>query len=69
MHESIQIRFGRAVRGQRLRVGLSQEQLARESGLQRTYICDVERGSRNPSLRNMQRIADALGVPLGVLFS
>ena len=43
---------------------MSQEELAFESGLHRTYISDIERGSRNVSIKNIERIAKALDVSL-----
>ena len=49
--------------------GISQEKLAERAGLHRTYIGDVERGSRNVALVNMTRIAKALGVSLGRLIN
>jgi len=54
--------FGRAIRGLRVVRGISQEQLGYDSGLHRTYVGGIERGERNPSLANIIRIADALGV-------
>ena len=42
--------------------GLSQEALALEAGLHRTFIAHLERGVRNPALDNVERIALALGV-------
>jgi transcriptional regulator with XRE-family HTH domain len=59
--------FGSAVKTARLEKGLSQEQLAAKSGLDRTYISGVERGARNPSLKSAQRIANALGKSLPAL--
>ena len=56
--------FGRAVRRLRRAKGLSQEDLAELAGIHRTYIGDVERGTRNVALVNMSRIARALGVRL-----
>jgi len=43
---------------------MSQEDLAFESGLHRTYISDIERGARNVSIRNIEKIAKALNVSL-----
>jgi transcriptional regulator with XRE-family HTH domain len=54
--------FGKAVREARKRRGISQEQLAFDCGLHRTYISSVERGERNISLLNIHRIARALKV-------
>jgi transcriptional regulator with XRE-family HTH domain len=59
--------FGRAVRKVRLERNLSQERLAELAGIHRTYIGDVERGTRNVGILNMRRIASALGVPLSQL--
>ena len=59
--------FGRAVRKLRTQRGISQERLAELADIHRTYIGDVERGTRNISLVNMTRIAEALQVPLSSL--
>ena len=61
--------FGKAVRSVRLERGYSQEALAERVGIHRTYIGDVERGTRNLSLLNIVRIADALSVPVAAFFS
>lgn len=58
------IAFGRVVRRLREAKGLSQEKLAELSGIHRTYIGDVERGTRNIALVNMTRIADGLSTSL-----
>jgi transcriptional regulator with XRE-family HTH domain len=54
--------FGDRIRTRRLKVGLTQEALALESGINRTYIGSLEAGERNPSLENIARLAMALGV-------
>lgn len=54
--------FGHCVRGARLALGLSQEKLALDCGLDRTYISSVERGKRNVSLINIHKLAGALGI-------
>lgn len=50
-------------RARRLR-DISQEALALDAGLSRTYVSEVERGERNISIDNMGLLADALQVPL-----
>lgn len=61
--------FGRAVRRLRQSKGLSQEALAELAGIHRSYMGDVERGTRNIALVNMTQIAKALGVPLSRLIA
>ena len=56
--------FGRRVRELRLERGVSQEDFAKIVGLDRTYISSLERGKRNVSLRNIHRLAEALGVAM-----
>ena len=50
----------RSVHERREQLGISQEELAHRAGLHRTYISDIERGARNPSLKTLSRLADAL---------
>ena len=57
-----------ALRELRTKKGLSQEALALDCGLDRTYIGGIERGERNVSLVNIEKIAAALGVSVRVLF-
>ncbi|MBN2492476.1 MAG: helix-turn-helix transcriptional regulator [Planctomycetes bacterium] len=54
--------FGQRVRALRTARGWSQEQLAFEAGLDRTYVGGVERGERNLALVNICRLAQALGI-------
>lgn len=60
--------FGTKVRHLRKKLGISQEELAFKTGLDRTYISGIERGERNPSLKNITKIAEALNIQLSELF-
>jgi len=63
-------RLGNKVRELRLSKGLSQEGLAERAGLHYTYVGGIERGERNPSLKSVEKIANALNVDIGeLLFS
>ena len=54
--------LGANVRRYRKLRGMTQEQLALEVGMERSYISDLERGTRNPSVRALGRLAEALSV-------
>ena len=54
--------LGANVRRYRKQRGMTQEQLALEVGMERSYISDLERGTRNPSVRALGRLAEALSV-------
>jgi transcriptional regulator with XRE-family HTH domain len=60
--------LGAAIRERRTFLRISQEELAVRSGLNRTYLSDVERGARNPSIKTIEKIAQALQVPVVKLF-
>jgi transcriptional regulator with XRE-family HTH domain len=64
----IRERFGFAVKIRREELGLTQEEFADRAGVHRTYLSDIERGSRNVSLINIERLAAALAVRLSELF-
>lgn len=64
----IRERFGFAVKVRREKLGLTQEDLADKAGIHRTYLSDIERGSRNVSIVNIERLALALGMKLSALF-
>ena len=46
----------------------SQEQLAERASIQRSYLADLERGYRNPSVRTLLKVANAIGLPISSLF-
>lgn len=68
MSETLLKLVGAKIRDIRKSKGLSQEQLGEEAGFHQTYIGGVERGSRNISLENLERIASTLGVEVHELF-
>ena len=65
---SILQKTGDRIRKIRLAAGISQEKLASLTKLHRTYISDVERGNRNISIINLEKISKALGASLSDLF-
>lgn len=54
--------LGANVRRYRKLAGMSQEELSLESGLKRSYVSDLERGTRNPTVRALGRLAVALKI-------
>ena len=62
-------RFGHQVRQFRLVLGLSQEALADQAKIHRTYIGGIERGERNPTLTMIVRLARALNIPSATLMA
>lgn len=67
--ESARERFARRMRLRRVELAMSQERLAEDCGLHRTYVGSVERGERNVSIDNMERIATALQVDVADLLA
>jgi len=68
MAAELKILLGNAIKRKRFALGISQEELAARAGLHRTYVSDVERGARNPSLESVQKLAEALELSLPTLF-
>ena len=64
----IRERFGFAVKDRREALGLTQEEFAERAGIHRTYLSDIERGTRNVSLINIERLSSALSLRLSELF-
>lgn len=60
--------LGTAIKTERSVLGISQEELAERAGLHRTYVSDVERGARNPSIVSIEKLAQALKLSLSALF-
>lgn len=68
MPVDIRIRFGRAIRRIREAQGINQEEAAERCELHRTYYSGIERGVRNVSLLNIERISKGLKTSLPELF-
>jgi CheY-like chemotaxis protein/DNA-binding XRE family transcriptional regulator len=66
---TIEKRLGISVRNWRTRLKIPQDDLARRAGFHRSYISDIERGSRNVSLKSIEKLANALGVSVATLFA
>jgi transcriptional regulator with XRE-family HTH domain len=62
-------RLAKKIRQLRLKRGWSQEELAAQANMHKNYIGGIERAERNPSLRHIAKIADALGVSIPDLFA
>lgn len=65
--ESITKIVGDNVRRAREAIGVSQEELGDRAGIDRTYVSGVERGVRNPTVKVLARLAEALAVPAAAL--
>lgn len=65
--EHVLVAFGTAVRQVRRNVGISQEELAHLSGIDRSYLGAIERGDQNTGLIHISKIASALGIKVSEL--
>lgn len=63
----ISIKFGKKVKEIRLKKDMSQGDLAKILGVHPTYISGIERGVRNMALKNIERLANALGIKIEAL--
>ena len=68
LNSQLLVKFGEKVREIRQKKGFSQEVLALKAGVHRTYIGMIERGEKNITLENIEKISRALDVPLSKLF-
>ena len=67
--DEYQAAFGQQIRHIRRTRAVSQEEIAHRAGIHVTYLSGIERGVRNPSLKNIRAIAQALGVGVADLFA
>ena len=68
MKQDVLIKFGKKVREERIKLGLSQEKLASRAGVHRTYIGMLERAEKNITLENIQKVCKALNLRIGNFF-
>ncbi|MDR2679959.1 MAG: helix-turn-helix domain-containing protein [Tannerella sp.] len=64
----IEQKFGLIIRQLRLEKGLSQEKLALDAEIDRTYIGDIEKGNRNVSISMIEKLANYFQIPISQLF-
>jgi len=69
MKKDVLVKFGKKVKEQRLKMGLSQEKLAARAKVHRTYIGMIERAEKNITLENINKIATALNMELSDMFN
>ena len=69
MKEDILIKFGKKVREERIKLNLSQEELAGRDGVHRTYIGMIERAEKNITLENIKKVCKALNLTIGNFFT
>lgn len=68
MKKDILIKFGKRVREERTKLDWSQEQLASSAKVHRTYIGMIERGEKNITLQNIEKIVKALKINISEIF-
>ena len=65
---NIKQKFGLVVRELRIKKGVSQEHLALDAGIDRTYVVHIEKGDRNVSIEVVEKIAKYFQIPISELF-
>ena len=65
---NVLVQLGMRIRYLRKQKNMSQEDLALECGINKNYLSDLERGTRNPTVKVMEKIAKALEIDLSTLF-
>jgi len=68
MRKAILVKFGNKVREERLKLNLSQEELAARASVHRTYIGMIERAEKNITLENIEKVAKALSLKISEFF-
>lgn len=66
--DDVRIRFGKALRQRRTKLGVSQETFADMCEMDRTYVGGIERGERNVALVNIEKLAKTLRISISELF-
>ena len=66
--DDIKLKFGKQLKFERTKLGLSQETFASKCNLDRTYIASIENGKRNISIVNIEKICNALNYSLSEYF-
>lgn len=64
----IQTKFGTAIKELRSKKGVSQERLSLDAEIDRTYIGDIEKGTRNVSLEIIEKLCNYFQMPISELF-
>ncbi|MFK7756006.1 MAG: helix-turn-helix domain-containing protein [Flavobacteriales bacterium] len=68
MNKELSLNFGKIIRELRKEINISQEELGFRSNVHRTYIGMIERGEKNISLENIEKLSKGLGVTMSSIF-
>lgn len=68
IYQAVLDQLARSIKKRRAELGISQEDLAFQSGIDRTFVSKIERSIANPSLKTILDIAEALDISLSDLF-